>query len=455
MEHKLLSIKNFATLGDDNCSGHDSKSSIDKLETEQENHGFIINYPKRYISKKGYLLGEELRLLKFVKGQRKFVQIPNFKMRVVTPKTERGNHWVTMPQVALMSCKNASSRLRQRVMSLVFSLYRKAYSYCLNAQLNIFNVPTNKPMFPYNLFPKKENYLYEAWEKKQFYQIKNIFTPVDETQPQVNRLLMRGLIDQLHNEGTTWSLPSFGTTQNDVVYADKREWNKGDLLDSLTARAIPNPYRNPNPSKRPNLLTAQECVHRFLKIKGDKHINPSIHSLNGWEDQKVKTSLMGILANESNFDVASTFGNEVYDDTKLEVYLVDGSRDFGCQLGRLGDEHELELACMGASKHYSMFSTKSLFIVISPPFTHSPKDRQRIVDSTGSYFATWFLPTHKRFEDFIYGCSRTFRNHRRKTFVSTRKVDLPGWYFKSPAEFFVPSRDKCLEEGFELCGERF
>jgi len=453
-EAKLLERGGFATLGDDNVSAHDTMDGVNALEKEHEAHGFIVNKPKRHISKKGYLLAEQVYIKSLDKNNKPyFREIPNFKMRILVPKQEKGNYWVTTPQVALSALKNASSRLKCRVMSTVWKQFTKPYSECLKAGLNIFCVPPNKPLFPFTLFPiKKTNYLYEPYQRKEYTKIKNIFTPKDETQEGVlNRDLLRDLISNLHNEGITWANPSFGFDPRNLVHAEKKEWKKGDLLNSLTARAIPNPYRNPLKSKKPSTLTAQECIHRFLKIKGLKHMNPLIHKMDDWDNEIIKTSLPGILSNQINFDVSTTFGNEIYDNPSIDITIIDGSRDYGCQLSRFGDEYELELQILGASYEWEKFSLnrRHLYVCISPSFANSKTDRQRI-DKKGSYFVTWFSHSKITFEAFFLKCFKTFRNSTSRLTVITNREKTPDLWIKvSPSDFFRPSRDYCLDKGRE------
>jgi len=453
MEAKLLRVGDFATCGDDNTSGHDSRASIDKLEREQTAMGFVINEPKRYISKKGYLLAEELRLVKKDRnGKNYFRVISNFKMRILVPKTENGNHWVTTPQVALIALKNASRRLKQRVMSTIYKQFNKSYSYCLKAQLNIFAVPPNRPMFPYFLFGDKKNYLYESFQRKEFFKIKNIFTPKDETQD-LDRSIYRMLIDGLHNEGNMWSVPSFGFPTKEVVHAEKKDWKKGDLLNALTARMINNPYRNPRPSKRPAKLTAQECVYRFLKLKGKGHMNPDIHKMDTWDNEIIKTSLMGILSDQRSFDENTTFANNIYDEKDIEVYLIDGSRESGILSSHFGDEHEMEVSTIGASQFYQQFSVKSVYVILAYSFAPTKTDRQYICSRTGSYFATWFVPPRTTMQAFLLKCSRTFRNAKRKHLITNLDLEVHNFYLKRVSEFFVPSRDECLNLGSMLIGQ--
>jgi hypothetical protein len=434
-ERKLLRMGDFATVGDDNISGHKNEESIEQLQTEQENVGFKVQYKKSWKSKKGYLLAEKL-WLRNPKGG--FREINNFKARYFIPK-KRGNHWLTIPTVAYESLRSASLEFRRRAMSVIFSQYKRNYEYCLKAGLNIFETPIHKPMFPMNLLAKKGNFLYEAFMNNKSTQIKNIFTAKDYTQD-TDRNMLRELIDNLPGEGVSWSMPTFGRDFN-YRPAEKREWRKGDLLNALTARSVNNPYRNPRASQHPQTVTAEIATYRFLKLKGEKHLSKTVHNLKEWEEEKVQTSLMGILSNQRNFDMSKVFQNDIYDTLK-DVYIFDGRVIEGCSQYKVSEEYKLEQQVLGAVCRQRLEEKNILFLILAPKYGPDNSDRQTIYH--GNYFSVWFRQGRKLFIEFVKGCFRTFTNYERKYLVTyDRQIIEQASSFRiiSPNEFFNFEQD--------------
>jgi hypothetical protein len=409
-EAKKIKMGDFATVGDDNISGHKTRESIVQLQDAQENVGFKVNYLKSWISEKGYLLAEKLWLKDESKGG--FREVNNFKARYFVPK-KAGNHWITIPSVAFESLRSASREFRRRAMSVIYHQNKSKYDYCLSAGLNIFETPIHKPMFPMNLFAKKGNYLYEAFVENKQTQIKNIFIPKDYTQD-TDRRILKELIDNLPNEGISWSMPTFGRDFN-YRPAAKREWKKGDLLNALTARSVNNPYRNPRASQHPQTITEQICVSRFLKLKGEKHLSKGVHNLREWEDERVQTSLMGILSNQANFDMSKIFNNNIYD-SLIDVFIFDGRVIEGCSTYKAGEEYKLEQQVIGAVKRNNLFGKNILFLILAPKYGPDVTDRQIVIED--SYFAVWFKRDRRTFQEFCLKCTRTFDSYQNKTLVS-------------------------------------
>jgi hypothetical protein len=325
LTHMGLSKRvSFVLTGDDNSSGHKDEKSIDDLITFQESTGMIVNRRKSYKSRVGYLHAEQI----WKKDpQGKFmVKIPHPKARMIFPE-KRGNHWCNIPSTVyddLMKYKT-SEIFKIRLFSFIYWLFRKDYENCRLAGLNIFD-HAPKSIFPYKLFDWQNNYLLDAWLEGKWYEIRNLFT-VKQWDESLDRSYLRSFISKLKPEGIRgtgnflWSqLPSFGEKYSDIEYAEKKEWQRGELLATLSNFAIPNPVRNPRPSHRPPLLTSDMVVHRFLKLKGKNNINWIGKSLTTWEDEKIVTSIHGVIQNKK-FYPNDQFLNLREEEKKLWVVI--------------------------------------------------------------------------------------------------------------------------------------
>jgi len=430
-ESKLLyKMIGFATVGDDNASGHENLDSINKLETSHESHGLVLNKPKSWISSKGYLIAEKIYVKKYVKHVLKIVELPNFKARILSPK-DPTSAWLYLPQISYENMRFCSFDFKLRVLSTIYRLYERDYKFLLRNQFNIFEIPIQKPIFPISLFRNKGNFLYDAFKRGKIMEIRNICT-IPTPDQGINRGLMRELIDFVPFETKNWSRPDFGL-ESSIRLADKQNWSKGDLLSSLTARCLNNPYRNPKPPPPSYKLTSMEVFMRFLSLKGKSHMNPRVHRLTSWDDEVVNTSLMGILSGETNFESGLTYGNEIYDHIE-HVYLIDGrSNLYGCNTFPRGEFFNFELQVLSLDDRYE----STLFVVLTPPFGNRlQKDRQ--LKTNRNFFCTWTV-NRDSFSNFVNRSIRAFKSAKNLFWVSRDTSVSSLLTIINPESLFSPS----------------